>query len=52
MILLNTTYNFAKMSLIQCLDIVANFQEIQKSGEQVVRHQETAINTIQIWGKC
>lgn len=52
MILLNTTYNLAKMSLIQCLDIVANFQETQKSGEHVVQHQETAINTIQIWGNA
>ena len=52
MILPNTTYNFAKVSLIQCLDLVANFQEMQRPGEHAVLHQETAISTIQIRGNA
>lgn len=52
MILPNTTHNFAKVSLIQCLDLVANFQEIQRPGEHAVLHQETTISTIQIRGNA
>lgn len=40
------------MGLIQCLHLAANSQEIQRAGESVVLHQETAISKIQIWGNC